>query len=84
VLPLGCYKPFLVFVLVLCVVVRVLIPAKYDSLADKIKCVRTATETTIGGFKAVYTSEGGDSSVVSSGVVKDKIPQPIWGDLVGG
>jgi hypothetical protein len=60
--------------LVLCVVVRVLIPAKYNSLADKIKCVRTATETTIGGFKAVCTSKGSNSSIISSGVIKDKIP----------
>jgi hypothetical protein len=47
------YEGFLIFVLVYSVVVRVFILTKYNSLADKIERVGTATERAMGSFKAV-------------------------------
>jgi hypothetical protein len=78
-----CHERLFVSVLVRRVVVRVFILAKYNSLADKIERVGTATETLIGGFKAVQTGERGDSGVVRGSVIKYEVTEPLGRDTVG-
>jgi hypothetical protein len=55
------------------VVVRLFVLAKYNSLANKIKRVRTVAEATIGSVKVVKECNRGDSSVVVSSVIKDEV-----------
>jgi hypothetical protein len=55
------------------VVVRLFVLAKYNSLADEIKHVRTVAEATIGSVKVIKARNCGDSSVVVSSVIKDKV-----------
>jgi hypothetical protein len=56
-----------------CVVVRLFILTKYNSLANKIKRVRTTAEVIIGSVEVIKACNRGDSSVVVSSVIKDKV-----------
>jgi hypothetical protein len=78
-----CHKRFLISVLICCVVVRVLILTKYDSLADKIERIGTAAETAVSCFKAVQTGERGDSSIVRGGVVKYEVAELFRCNTIG-
>jgi hypothetical protein len=77
------HERFLISVLIRSVIVRVLILTKYNSLADKIKRVGTATETAIGSFKAVQTGERSNGSVVRGGVVEYEVAELLGCDTVG-
>jgi hypothetical protein len=56
-----------------CVVVRLFILTKYNSLANKIKRVRTTVEVIIGSVKVIKACNRGNSSVIVSSVIKDKV-----------
>lgn len=71
----SCYKLLLVGDLLCCVIVRLFIAAKYNSLANKIERVRAAAEATMGRDKAVEARDRGDGGVVISGVVEHKVTQ---------
>jgi hypothetical protein len=61
--------------LICCVVVRVLILTKYNSLADKIECIGTAAETAVSCFKAVQTGEYSNSSIIRGSVIKYEVAE---------
>jgi hypothetical protein len=80
---LLCYKRFLIFMLICCVVVRVLILTKYNSLADKIERIGTVAETVVNCFKAVQTGEHSDSSIIRGSVIKYEVAELFRCNTVG-
>jgi hypothetical protein len=74
---LLCHERFLISMLVRSFIVRILILTQYNSLADKIERVGTATETAIGSFKAIQTGERSNGSVVGGGVVKYEVAEVL-------
>jgi hypothetical protein len=55
------------------VVVSVFVSAKYNSLADKVKRIRTTTEALISSVKVVYATKRGDRGIVVSSVIKYEV-----------
>jgi hypothetical protein len=60
-------------VLLYSVIVRRLIPSKYDCLANEVEGIGAAAEALVGRDEAIKTSERSNSSVVRGRVVKDKV-----------
>ena len=55
------------------VIVRRLVPSKYNRLANKVKGIGAVAEALVGRDKAIKTSERSNSSVIRGRVVKDKV-----------
>ena len=55
------------------VIIRRLVPSKYNCLANEVKSIGAAAEALVERDKAIKTSERSNSGVVRGCVVKDKV-----------
>jgi len=67
------HKRLLTSMLFSYIIIRLFVLAKYNSLADEIKRVRTVVEVTIGSVTVIKARNHSDSSIVVSSVIKDKV-----------
>ena len=68
--------------LVVVVVVRLLIAAKDNCLANKVKRVRAAAEASVSSVEVVRVGERGDCSIVVCSIVEDEVAEFITPNTV--